>query len=108
MRGMIELVYFDAGGTLLDPYPSVGAVYAQAGRRHGLSASATDLELAFRENWRPYPCCDGRTYVARAGNELLSMGLDDEKTRTWWRGLDLHGTLRLTAQIARPGVGHGA
>ncbi|MHC4471421.1 MAG: HAD-IA family hydrolase [Planctomycetota bacterium] len=43
----IDIIFFDAGGTLLYPEPAVGEAYAQAGRRHGVKASAGDLERAF-------------------------------------------------------------
>lgn len=76
---MIELVYFDVGGTLIDPYPSVGEVYAAAGRRHGLDASPEELGAAFQQAWRR------RT---RAGDEsVLVMGRDPESTHVWWRAL---------------------
>jgi putative hydrolase of the HAD superfamily len=49
---MIKFVYLDAGGTIITPYPSVGAVYKEAGARHNLSASAEELEHAFRSAWK--------------------------------------------------------
>ena len=75
----IELVYFDAGGTLLDPYPSVGAVYQRAGAPFGLTASADALQGAFKRVWRGY------TEVAL--DDPYRMGRDVQSTRDWWRGL---------------------
>lgn len=48
-------VTLDAGGTLLVPHPSVGAVYAAAGRRHGVRADAAELERRFAAAWRDRP-----------------------------------------------------
>ncbi len=76
---MIEHVYFDAGGTLIEPYPSVGEVYARAGRPHGLLATPDDLESAFRRTWTQY--------VEHEGDAPLRLGRDDQKTRAWWRRL---------------------
>jgi putative hydrolase of the HAD superfamily len=76
---MIEYVFFDAGGTLIEPYPSVGAVYARAGRAHGLTASIEQLEAAFRKTWV--------RHVEREGDAPIRMGRDDASTRDWWRRL---------------------
>lgn len=43
----IRAITFDAAGTLLDPHPSVGAVYGEVGRAHGLSAADDELERRF-------------------------------------------------------------
>jgi putative hydrolase of the HAD superfamily len=50
--GRIEIIFFDAGGTLLYPDPTVGEAYARAGRAHGVRAPAAGLEAAFREAFR--------------------------------------------------------
>jgi hypothetical protein len=70
---MIRFAYFDAGGTMLSPFPSVGAVYAEAGRAHGLGASAEDLQRAFRAAWK------------RHAHSPAKMGHDDRAARAWWR-----------------------
>lgn len=44
-------IFFDAGGTLLHPYPSVGAVYASVAMRHGIHRTADEMEGAFRQSW---------------------------------------------------------
>jgi putative hydrolase of the HAD superfamily len=44
-------IFFDAGGTLLHPYPSVGAVYASVAMRHGIHRTADEMEVAFRQSW---------------------------------------------------------
>jgi putative hydrolase of the HAD superfamily len=76
---MIDLVFFDVGGTLIEPHPSVGEVYARAGRAHGLTAPADALETAFRRAWQDH--------IARAGDGVLTMGRDEASTHLWWRRL---------------------
>jgi putative hydrolase of the HAD superfamily len=47
----IEAVTFDAGGTLIDPWPSVGAVYAEVAREFGFDCSAERLTAQFKNTW---------------------------------------------------------
>ena len=35
-----QVIFFDAGGTLFRPYPSVGAVYAKVAAKHGVQVDA--------------------------------------------------------------------
>jgi putative hydrolase of the HAD superfamily len=49
--GRLRAVFFDVGGTLIHPWPSVGAVYAAAACRHGLTVTPAQMENAFRESW---------------------------------------------------------
>jgi putative hydrolase of the HAD superfamily len=49
----LRAVTFDAGGTLIEPWPSVGAVYAEVGVRHGVRGlSAALLDRRFTAVWR--------------------------------------------------------
>ncbi|MCD8535226.1 MAG: HAD-IA family hydrolase [Verrucomicrobia bacterium] len=49
----IEVISFDAGGTLLNPYPSVGDIYAMvAGSRHNQAPLPSILNQRFGEIWR--------------------------------------------------------
>ena len=49
----IQAVTFDAGGTLIKPWPSVGHVYAEVAMHHGLKEiSAAVLDERFAANWR--------------------------------------------------------
>lgn len=49
----VQAVTFDVGGTLMEPWPSVGHVYAEVAARHGVgNVSADFLETRFREAWR--------------------------------------------------------
>ena len=68
----IRAITFDAAGTLVDPYPSVGAVYAEIGHAHGLAVDTDELERRFR-----------RVFKARR----LHTRTDEEGERTFWREL---------------------
>jgi putative hydrolase of the HAD superfamily len=49
----IKAVSFDVGGTLIEPWPSVGHVYAEIAAHHGLkSLSADQLNTRFKTAWR--------------------------------------------------------
>jgi len=49
----IKAVTFDVGGTLIEPWPSVGHVYAEVAARHGLTTfSADQLDARFKSAWR--------------------------------------------------------
>ena len=50
----IKVVSFDVGGTLLHPWPSVGAIYAECMADHGLHLPAAKLEAAFKQAWLDY------------------------------------------------------
>jgi putative hydrolase of the HAD superfamily len=51
--GKIQAVTFDVGGTLINPWPSVGHVYAEVAARHGIrNLSAEVLQARFRAAWR--------------------------------------------------------
>jgi putative hydrolase of the HAD superfamily len=47
----IEAVTFDAGGTLIEPWPSVGEVYAAVAREFGIECSAARLNAQFANAW---------------------------------------------------------
>jgi len=52
-RVQIKAVTFDVGGTLIEPWPSVGHVYAEVAARHGLKAfSPEQLNVRFKDAWR--------------------------------------------------------
>ena len=52
-RVQIKAVTFDVGGTLIEPWPSVGHVYAEVAARHGLKAfSPEQLNARFKDAWR--------------------------------------------------------
>jgi len=68
-----KVVFFDAGGTLFRPYPSVGGVYAKVAAQHGVHVDAEHVEKIFHEKWHER-------------NGLASLqGLSSEKIeRDWW------------------------
>ncbi len=48
----IKAVCFDVGGTLIDPWPSVGHIYAEVARKHGIrNVSPQELDLRFTQVW---------------------------------------------------------
>ena len=51
MSARIEAVTFDAGGTLIEPWPSVGEVYATVAREFGIDCSAARLNAQFTNAW---------------------------------------------------------
>ncbi|MBI4880178.1 MAG: HAD-IA family hydrolase [Planctomycetes bacterium] len=63
----IEIVFFDAGGTLIHPEPGVGEVYARAGRMFGVDAPPDALAASFRA----------------AFHAKRSEGIP--QSRAWWR-----------------------
>ena len=72
-----DWVFLDAGGTLLSPEPSVGAVYARAGAAHGLPDDPAGLDDAFRVAW-------GRADRGRPPRERWG---DEAGCRAFWRAL---------------------
>ena len=72
----VKAVFFDAGGTLFKPYPSVGEIYAEVAGRHGLKAPAHELESLFHETWK-----------ARDGLASLSGHSGEKEERKWWYAL---------------------
>ena len=72
----LRAVFFDVGGTLLRPYPSLGAVYARVGKRHGFLASSEKWEQAFRAAWE-------------AAKKTESGSLTTAEKR-WWQLLVFH------------------
>jgi putative hydrolase of the HAD superfamily len=73
---MTKVIFFDAGGTLFRPFPSVGAVYAATAARHGITVDPEHVEKAFHDHWH-----------LRNGMTTLA-GLTSEKIeREWWHNL---------------------
>ena len=51
--GRIQAITFDVGGTLIEPWPSVGHVYAEEAARHGLPAMPVPvINRQFTRAWR--------------------------------------------------------
>lgn len=67
-----RVVFFDAGGTLFRPWPSVGEVYARVSRKHGVEIDPQVVEKAFHEKWH-------------LRNGMVSLAQTSEKIeRDWW------------------------
>lgn len=69
----LKAVFFDAGNTLLRPYPSVGHIYAKTARRHGVRLTSAWVEDRFQIAWRE-----------RHSPHHLK---DDHADKAWWRAL---------------------
>lgn len=69
----IRAVFFDAGNTLLRPFPSVGHIYAKTARRHGVRLSTAWVEERFQAAWRD----------RHSPHHLKS----DRADKSWWRAL---------------------
>lgn len=72
----VKGVYFDAGGTLLHPHPSVGEIYALVLKRWGVDLSAKQLQSAFRTSW---------THLTHKARDFT----DEDSEKKWWRNLVL-------------------
>ena len=72
-RQPVRALFFDVGGTLLHPWPSVGTIYASVINRHGVTTTAEAMESAFRESW---------SALKRPG---LTVSCKD-----WWREVVFH------------------
>ena len=52
MNAEIKAVTFDLGGTLIEPWPSVGHIYAEVAEGHGLHSAPDELNQRFRAAWK--------------------------------------------------------
>ena len=69
----IRAVTFDAAGTLIAPFPNVGAVYAEMAQVHGVDCSAEKLQTAFGPAFRSVQQRWGVPY-----------GADEDDARRFW------------------------
>lgn len=76
----IRAITFDAGGTLLHPNPSVGAIYAEVMDAHGLRLDPTALEAGFRRAWKQ-------------AHLTPRVGVSEDGEKAWWRAV-VRETLR--------------
>ena len=77
MRGELSLenikaVTFDAGGTLINPYPSVGAVYAEILARHKVTIQAPALDHLFSS-------------ALQKAQSTIRENLDETTEKDYWR-----------------------
>jgi putative hydrolase of the HAD superfamily len=69
----VKAVFFDAGNTLLRPFPSVGHIYAKTAGRHGVRITVAGVEERFQAAWRD----------RHSPHHLKS----DQADKSWWRVL---------------------
>ena len=48
----IQAVTFDVGGTLINPWPSVGHIYAEVAEEFGIEAIPDFINLGFKDAWK--------------------------------------------------------
>ena len=85
MSQKIKAIFFDAGGTLFRPFPSVGEIYARTASSFGVNCNPEILELKFHSAWK-----------RRGGLSSLGAETNEAKERDWWHTLvrevfDSHG-----------------
>lgn len=80
MAPELRAVFFDAGGTLLAPHPSVGGIYAEVAREFGLSLDPEAAEAAFHRALRRAQA------AARAGGRTL-FGFEPAAAKEVWRAV---------------------
>ncbi|MBV9463710.1 MAG: HAD-IA family hydrolase [Verrucomicrobiae bacterium] len=85
IREGVRGVYFDAGGTLLYPHPSVGEVYAKVLRRWGAEIPGEPLQAAFARAWK---------LRSHAPKNFV----DEHSEKSWWYEL-VRDTLRELASV---------
>ncbi len=73
--GDIEVIFFDAAGTLFEVQGSVGEIYSAVARRHGIEAPPVVLDEAF-----------ARAFRRKSGEALPSPHDSDRpaREREWW------------------------
>jgi len=72
----VRAVFFDAVGTLIRPWPSVGSVYARAAASHGPRCPAKALEAAFPPAYREL---SPARFFGRTGLQT-----SEPRERRWW------------------------
>jgi putative hydrolase of the HAD superfamily len=85
-----DAVFFDAANTLLYPFPSVGAIYAEVADRYGVHTTETAVHSAFRRAWSDT--------LTLAQCDPVRYGVGEPDGRRFWHTL-VHATF---AQIAVP------
>src|SRR5438874_698601 len=96
----IRAVTFDVGGTLIDPWPSVGHVYVEVAARYGLrELDPEELNRQFALAWRSKTSFD---YSRAAWEELVA------KTFSHWleAGAQVPFFDKLYERFAQPDVWH--
>ena len=71
-----KAIFFDAGGTLFRPFPSVGGLYASVASLYGSTFEPEKLEIEFQSAWK-----------RRGGLASLGAETNEAKERAWWHSL---------------------
>lgn len=71
-----EVICFDAGGTLLTPYPSVGIIYSRVAAKHGCAVDPDAVEKRFHEVWQK---TDALAHLVSHSSEKVE--------KEWWSRL---------------------
>ena len=83
----IKAVFFDAGGTLLYPYPSVGEIYARVASKYGSQTPPEELNQVFGEVWSKHD-----------GLSQLEGHYDEAAEKKWWHDI-VHEVFEQVGQI---------
>lgn len=85
----IKAVTFDVGGTLIEPWPSVGHIYAEVAARHGQKNLSTDaLNARFRAAWKAQPgFAHSRLAWAELVDEVFTGLVPNAPSRTFFPAL---------------------
>lgn len=73
-----KVIFFDVGGTLLHPYPSVGEIYSRTAKKYGNETDAQTIEELFRKEW-----------LKRDGLGSLVSHSSEKIERDWWHAIVL-------------------
>lgn len=76
MSAKPKAIFFDAGGTLFRPFPSVGEIYAKAASLYGTTHDPERLEVEFQKAWKK-----------RGGLSSLGVETSEGKELDWWYSL---------------------
>lgn len=84
-----KAVFFDAGGTLFKPHPSVGEIYSEVAARYGCEVNAGLIESQFREEWTRRdrnPSLSGPP-LPTLPDVAVGTGRSGQEERQWWYDL---------------------
>ena len=70
----IKVVTFDAAGTLIIPHPSVGEVYAEVLRGHGVNVDPAEIDRLFHE-------------ALRGAQSRVRENINEETEKEFWSGI---------------------
>ena len=76
----IGCVFFDAGGTLLEPWPSVGEVYALEAKKFNMLPDPEAIQKRFAQEWKRE-----KQRIQVEGGMLF--GKTEEEAKAFWRNI---------------------